>query len=223
MNEPQSPISYDEFGRRFFALAITEERVLAGVNTMAGKPIDVGPIGVGPGKLAKVTAKGHIGEATARPVPGESVSYRVILPVHIAFEVHLQLDTHRFTADLEVPIILTALAAAELRIYIDAAAPLPNQVKVHLKAEGLRASLMSRLVGVEGELQRFVAKYVKRELTKPEIMKARTIDVLDRVDSAWSPEPKDEPVMIADLGAALAAEFEARAELLDPNAGETPA
>lgn len=214
MVDLQSPISYDEFGRRFFALAITEERVLAGVNTMAGRPIDVGPIGVGPGKLAKVTAKGHIGEATARPIPGESVSYRVVLPVHIAFTVHLQLDTHRFIADLEVPIILTALAAAELRIYIDAAAPLPNQVKVHLKAEGLRASLMSKVVPIEGELQRFVAKYVKKELAKPEIMKARTIDVLARVDSAWSPEPSKEPTMIADLGPALEAEIEARGDLL---------
>lgn len=216
VHERQFP--YEEFGRRFFALAVTEERILAGVNTLAGQPIDVGPLGVGPGKLAKVTAKGHIGAATARPIAGEAIAYRVTLPVEVTFEVHLQLDRHRFHAELEVPLILTALAMEELKIFIDVAAPLPNQVRVKLRAEGLRASLLNKVVGVDTELQRFVAKYVKRELSKPEVLAARTIDVLAAVESAWTsvaPQPTpDASVIAADLSGALEAEIREHGDLI---------
>ena len=37
-------IGYHEWGARFFETAVTEERVLAGVNAMAGQRIDVDPI-----------------------------------------------------------------------------------------------------------------------------------------------------------------------------------
>jgi len=199
--------SYDEFGRRFFALVVNEERVLAGVNTLANQTIDVGPIGVGPGRIAKVTAQGRIGSATAVPIPGEAVAYRVTLPIDLDFTVHLQLDTQKFHATLEVPLILTALAIEDLRIFIDVAAPLPYQVRVKLRSDGLRASLLSKAVKLENELQRFVARYVTRELAKPEIMRARVIDVLGRVDRAWSPETAAEPAVIADLDAALEADI----------------
>lgn len=224
MGDPESQYSYDEFGRRFFALAVTEERILAGVNTLAGQPIDVGPLGVGPGRIAKVTARGHIGAATSRPIAGEAISYRVTLPIELTFDVHLQVDRHRFHADLEVPLILTALAIEELKIFIDIASPLPNQVKVKLRAEGLRASMLNRVVGVDTELQRFVAKYVKREVTKPAIMAARTIDVLQAVEGAWksvAPKPSaEQPTLIADLTGALEAEIaehgDRLSELADP-------
>ena len=52
-----------------------------------------------------------------------------------------------------------------------------------LRAEGLRASLLNKVVGVDTELQRFVAKYVKRELSKPAVLAARTIDVLAAVEA----------------------------------------
>lgn len=222
--EHERQFPYEEFGRRFFALAVTEERILAGVNTLAGQPIDVGPLGVGPGKLAKVTAKGQIGAATARPIAGDAIAYRVTLPVELTFEVHLQLDRHRFHAELEVPLILTALAMEELKIFIDVAAPLPNQVRVKLRAEGLRASLLNKVVGVDTELQRFVAKYVKRELSKPAVLAARTIDVLAAVESSWAsvaPQPDADPsVIAADLSGALEAELRERGDLITELTGE---
>ena len=49
-----SPISYEQWGVDFFHEAISEERVLGAVNTIAGQPIDFGPMGVGPGRIAKV-------------------------------------------------------------------------------------------------------------------------------------------------------------------------
>lgn len=219
MTDAISQISYAEFGQRFFARAVTEERILAGVNTLAGQPIDVGPMGVGPGRIAKVTAKGSIGQATAVPVAGDTISFRVTLPVTLVFDVHLQVDTHRFHADLEVPLLLSALAADELQIFIDIAPPLPNQVKIKLRAEGLRASMLNKLVGVEGELQRFVAKYVGREVQKPPIMKARTIDVGKAIEGAWrSVMPAGEPghsTITEDLGPALEQEITDNPHLLE--------
>ena len=38
--------------------------------------------------------------------------------------------------------------------------------------------------GVEGELKRFIAKYVKRELSKPYVQEATTIDVAGAIDRA---------------------------------------
>jgi len=211
-------ISYQQFGQRFFDLAVTEERVLAGVNTMAGRPIDVGPIGVGPGRIAKVTAKGSIGEARSTPVAGDEIGYRVTLPVSLEFDVHLQVDTHRFRAELEVPLTLVARAAEPLQIVVDVVPPLPNQVRIQMRAEGLRASMLNRVVGVEDELRRFVAKYVSREVQKESIVKARTIDVAAAIDGAYaSVKPRGDGAseVTADLDEAFAAELEERGELFE--------
>lgn len=179
-------ISYEGFGRRFFALVATEERVLSAVNLLAGQPIDVGPIGVGPAKLVKLTAKGAIGEAMATPTQGSEVGYRVVLPVSVRFDVDLQVETHSFRAELEVPIVLTARAVAPLAIYLDITPPRARDVEVQVTAEGLRASVLQRVAGVEGEVRRFVAEYVAREVSKPYVERARLIDVSSAIDKAWS-------------------------------------
>jgi len=203
-------ISYEEFGVQFFARAVTEARILGGVNTLAGQPINVGPMGVGPGRIAKVTAKGSIGEATATPIPGDTVSYRVVLPVSLTFDVNLQVDAHRFHADLEVPLTLVARAASPLKVVIDVVPPLPNQVTVKLRAEGIRASMLNRVVGVDTELQRFVAKYVKREVSKPAVAAARVVDVARAMEGAWTsvaPKGSSKSSVTEDLETALEQEI----------------
>jgi hypothetical protein len=177
-------VSYEQWGVAFFGGVVTEERILGAVNNLAGQPINVGPIGVGPGKIAQVRARGAIGRAQSSPVSGDIVSYRVVLPVELTFEVDLQLDRHRFHAQLEVPLVLAARAASPLKIVIDIVPPLPDEVTIKLKSAGLRASLLNRVVGIEGELQRFVATYVAREVQKPTIAKLRVIDVAAAIDGA---------------------------------------
>ena len=155
--EPDEPISYEQWGIDFFHEAISEERVLGAVNTIAGQPIDFGPDRRGPGKIAKVRAYGEIGAATATRERGDQISYRVLLPVSLTFEVDLQVETHRFEAELLVPLTLTAVAMSGVRIFIEAQPPRGDEVQVELKAKGLRASVLQRVVGIEGELRRFVA------------------------------------------------------------------
>jgi hypothetical protein len=182
---PFTFVSYSDFGEEFFRRAVTAERILGAVNVLAGQPIELGPIGVGPGRLVKVTAHGDIGEAQSEPVEGPDIAFRVVLPVALSFEVDLGLEVQRFKAMLTVPLVLTARAAEGLIVFLDILPPRRDQIGIDLRADGLRASVLNRVAGIEGEVQRFVAKYIDRELDKSYVQKARIIDVAGAIDSAW--------------------------------------
>jgi len=178
--------TYEEFGALFFRAAVTPERILGAVDAIAGKPIDFGPMGVGPGRIARVTAKGQIGQATATELPGVPISYRLVVPVELDFTVDLQVEKHRFHASVEVPLTVSAHATRDLRIIVDVTPPNPDELELDLAAEGMRATLLKRVAGIDGELRRFVAKYVARELEKPHIVATRNIDVGVSIDVAWA-------------------------------------
>jgi len=187
-------IDYRTWGVEFFHRAVTEERVVRGVNVLSGRVIDVGPMGVGPGRLVKVTAKGQIGTATGQRVGDEPVSFHVTLPVPIEFTIDLGVDKHRFNADIGVPLKIAARARGDLAIVLEITPPTAAQVQVQLQAQGLRAQMVQLAAGVEGELKRFIAKYVKRELSKPYLLEATTIDVAGAIDRASrSVGPKASP------------------------------
>ena len=203
-------VSYEQWGVDFFREAISEERVLGAVNTIAGQRIDFGPMGVGPGRIAKVMAYGEIGKAIATRVDGDQISYRVQLPVVLTFEVDLQIEKQLFEAELLVPLTLTAVAMSGVRIFIEAQPPHPDEVQVELEAKGLRASVLQRIADIEGEVRRFVARYVVKELDKPEARAARTIDVTRAIGEAWasiSPESRRRDGVAADLNEALEQEI----------------
>jgi hypothetical protein len=202
-------VSYQQWGADFFAEAVSGERILGAVNNIAGQPIDFGPIGVGPGKLAKVRAFGEIGAASAVRLDAPEITYRVELPVALTFELNLQVETHTFHAELLVPLTLTARAVEGVRVFIAVTPPHHSEVLVQVRAEGIRASIMQRVANIEGELRRFVARYVAREVSKPHIEAARVIDVAAAIDRAWahiSPEPASRAVT-DDLNEALEAEI----------------
>ncbi len=180
-------VSYRDFGDQFFSRVVTQERVVAAVDVLAGQPIAFGPKGVGPGRLVKVTAEGAIGGAASQPVfDPDHVAYRVELPVDLRFDLDLGLEVHSFEGSLLVPLVLTVRAVEGLRVYIHIAPPRPRDVGLTLRAEGLRASVLQRVAGVEGEVRRFVARYVATEVEKPAIRAARVFDVGEQVDRAWA-------------------------------------
>ena len=178
--------TYEEFGALFFRAAVTPERILGAVDGIAGQPIDFGPMGVGPGRIARVMAKGQIGEAAATELSGIPISYRLVVPVALDFTVDLQVEKHHFHADVEVPLTVTAHATQDLRIIVDVTPPNPDELELDLAAEGMRAGLLKRIANIDGELRRFVAKYVARELEKPHIVATREIDVGVSIDVAWA-------------------------------------
>ena len=178
--------TYEEFGALFFKAAVTRERIIGAVDGIAGKPIDFGPMGVGPGRIAQVTAMGQIGQATATELPGIPISYDLVVPVELDFTINLQVEKQHFHASVEVPLVVTAHATTDLRIVVDVTPPNPDELKLDLAADGLRAGLLGRIANVDGELRRFVAKYVARELEKPHIVATRNIDVGVSIDVAWA-------------------------------------
>jgi hypothetical protein len=220
-------VSYRDFGEQFFSRVVTEERVLSAVDVLAGQPISFGPMGVGPGRLVKVTVDGSIGAASSEPVfDPEHVRYRVVLPVDLRFDVDLGLETHTFEGSLRVPLDLTVRAVDGLRVYIDVTPPRARDVELTLRAQGLRASVLQRVAGVEGEVKRFVSKYVATEVEKPHIRKARVFDVGEQVDRAWasiapqSGESQTAAAITGDFVEALEEEIlTTSAELVDDGPG----
>ena len=209
-------IVYAEWGERFFRTAVSTERVLSGINVLAGQKIDVGPMGVGPGRVVKVTALGEIGTAVGERVSDDPVTFSVLLPASLEFAINLGVDTHRFTAVLSIPLTLTARACEDLAILIDVTPPQASDVGCELKAQGLRASITQYAANVEGELKRFVAKYVTREIEKPYVVKACTIDVSGAIDKAvgnLAPRYGQSDELTSDLAGALEAEILEHGEL----------
>jgi hypothetical protein len=186
--EPR-PISYAEFGERFFVEAVTEARIVNALRSIAGEPISFGPIGAGPGKIAKVSADGQVGLAAAEELPGELVTFRLAIPVDLRLRIDIGPDHSRYQADVEVGLRLTARAVHHLRVLIDVEPPTSKDVQLALKADGVRADLLGRVAGVDREIRRFIAKYVGREIEKPHIRDARDIDVAARINGAYRGAP----------------------------------
>ena len=170
-------LSYAEFGQRFFEVAVTKERVAQAVARLAGTPIEFGPLSVVPLGLVKVRAKGAVGQPSVEPRESEHVSFLLTIPVDLQILIEMGLDKYRFTAAVQVRLTLTARAAEPLKIVIDVQPPTKRTVDVQVQAEGLRASVLQIFAGVDGELKKSVAKYVRREIDKPEMQAARVIDV----------------------------------------------
>jgi hypothetical protein len=178
-------IPYAEFGERFFSHAVTEARIVGALAGLAGDRIQFGPIGAGPGRLAKVSAEGEVGVGSAAPLEGEHVSFRLSIPVALDLHIDLGVDQHTFHATLDVGLTLTARAAHPLRVVIDIDPPTSRDVTVKLESERVRSEVLRRVAGIDAEIRRFVAKYIARELDKPRIRAARDIDVAARIDGAW--------------------------------------
>ena len=73
-------MTYEEFGRKFFEIAVTEERVGGAIADIAGDAFEMGPMGQGPGKIAKVTAKVRILEPRVTRQVGEKITFAIRIP-----------------------------------------------------------------------------------------------------------------------------------------------
>jgi hypothetical protein len=178
-------VTYEEFGRRFFEAAVTEERVAAALTEIAGDEFVMGPMAQGPGGLAKVTARVRIQQPHARRTLGDTITFAIRIPLVIELTVDLWLDKQRFTVDGDIALRASARAAEPLMIVIDVAKPRPSDIAVHVTATSVRGEILRILAGVDGEIRRFVAAYVAEEIDSPASQEAKIIDVSGQVDSAW--------------------------------------
>jgi hypothetical protein len=178
-------VTYEEFGRRFFEEAVTEERVAAAFAEIAGGDIQMGPMAQGPAGLAKVTAKVNIQQPHVRRSLGDTITFAVRIPLLIELTVDLRLDKQRFVVDGDIALRATARAAEPLLIVIDVAKPRPSDIAVHVTSKSLRGEIVRLIGGIDTEIRRFVAAYVAEEIDSPGSQQAKIIDVANQVESSW--------------------------------------
>jgi hypothetical protein len=179
------PIGYDEFGMRFMNLVLHRDRVMQSINRVLGEDFQLGPIGAGPGrKVAKVTATGTFGTAYGEALT-DVVGYLVNLPVHVTFDLDLQVDMMRFEADVLLPLRLTMELVEPLTILWHLHPPHPDEVSIDVKSDNRRSAVLQKVTGLDGELRRFIVRFVDREIEKPHVRKAMRIDLVTLIDNAW--------------------------------------
>jgi hypothetical protein len=179
-------VTYEEFGRKFFEVAVTEERVGAAIGSIAGDAFEMGPMGQGPGKIAKVTAKVRIKEPRVARNIGDTITFAIRIPLEIDMVIDLRIDKPRFVVFGEIALRAVARAAEPLLLIIDVEKPRPSDISVYVTSKSLRGEVLRIVAGVDAEIKRFIAAHVAGEIDSPESQKAKIIDVAERLDAAWT-------------------------------------
>ena len=179
-------MTYEEFGRKFFEVAVTEDRVGGAIAAIAGDAFVVGPIGQGPGKIAKVTAKVRIMEPRITRQVGEMITFAIRIPLEIDMVVDLRIDRPKFMVFGEIALRATARAAEPLLLILDVEKPRSSDISIHVTSKSLRAEVVRILGGIDAEIKRFIAAHVAGEIDSPESEKAKVIDVGSQIAEVWT-------------------------------------
>ena len=179
-------VSYEEFGRRFYEIAVSEERVGDAIKAIAGDEFEMGPMGQGPGKIAKVTAKVRIQEPRVTRNIDELITFAIRIPLEIDMVIDLKIDKPKFMVFGEIALRATARAAEPLLLILDVEKPRPPDISIHVTSKSLRGEVVRIIGGVDAEIKRFIAAHVAGEIDSPASQKAKVIDVADSIDAAWS-------------------------------------
>jgi hypothetical protein len=179
-------MTYEQFGRRFFEVAVTEDRVGGAIAAIAGDAFEMGPIAQGPGKIAKVTAKVRVQDPRVTRKVGETITFAIRIPLEIDMVVDLRIDKPKFMVFGEIALRATARAAEPLLLILDVEKPRPSDISIHVTSQSLRAEVVRIIGGIDAEIRRFIAAHVSDEIDSPASRKAKVIDVADRLDAAWT-------------------------------------
>jgi hypothetical protein len=178
-------VSYEEFGRKFFEIAVTEGRVAGAIGEIAGDEFEMGPIAQGPGKIAKVTAKVRIQDPRVRRQLGDQITFAIRIPLEIDMVVDLRIDKPKFVVFGEIALHATARAAEPLLLILDVEKPRSSDIAIHVTSKSLRGELVRIIGGVDAEIRRFIAAHVSDEIDSPASQKAKVIDVAEELDATW--------------------------------------
>lgn len=178
-------LTYEEFGRRFFEVAVAPERVAAAFAEIAGNEFAMEPIAQGPGGIAKVSANVKIHDPRVTRRLGDSITFVIHIPLSIDLLLDLRLDKQRFQVSGDIALRATARAAEPLVLIVDVAKPRPSDITVNVSSKSFRGEILRILAGVDGEIRRFIAQYVADEIDAPESQAAQVIDVAEKLTEAW--------------------------------------
>ncbi|WP_310964947.1 hypothetical protein [Nocardioides terrisoli] len=176
----------EAFGEEFLRRVLHLERVLESIDRILGTEFALGPIGAGPGrKVAQITATGSFLPCTGEPLDGPEVGYRVLVPVEVDFDLDLRVDSHRFHAEVVVPLRVVMRTVEPLTILWDIDPPTAEDLEITIRGETRRSTVLQKVSGMDSELRRFLLRFVQRELEKPHVRRAQRIDVASVIDGAW--------------------------------------
>ena len=184
--QPHDYISYEEFGRKFFEIAVTEERVGGAFATIAGDEFEMAPMAQGPGKIARVSAKVRIQQPQVTRNMGDPITFSIHIPLDIDLLVDLRLDKQRFTVSGDIALRAIARAADPLLLIIDVIKPRSSDISVRVSSTSIRGEVLRIVAGVDGEIRRFIAQYVAETIDGPASQQAQVIHVDEMIDSAWT-------------------------------------
>ncbi|OMC13234.1 hypothetical protein A5735_12845 [Mycolicibacter heraklionensis] len=179
-------LTYEEFGRKFFEVAVTEERVAAAFAVIAGDEFEMPTMRQGPGGIAKVTAKVRVQQPRVTRDVGDLLTFEIHIPLEIDLLIDLRLDKQRFTVAGDIALHATARAAEPLLLIIDVPKPRSSDITVEVSSTSIRGELLRIFAGVDGEIRRFIASYVAAEIDSPQSQQAQVIDVAEQLDTAWT-------------------------------------
>jgi hypothetical protein len=179
-------MSYEEFGRAFFEVAVSEDRVADAIGSIAGEAFEIGPIAQGPGKLVKATARVQVKHPIVAREVGERIEFAIRIPLEIDMTLDLRIDRPRFMVFGEIKLRATAVAAKPLLLILDVTPPKSSDIAIHVTSSSIRAELVRIVGNVDGEIRRFVARHVADEISSPAAKKAQVIDVGTLIASAWT-------------------------------------
>ncbi|GFG65020.1 hypothetical protein MKUB_25100 [Mycobacterium kubicae] len=178
-------LTYEEFGRKFFEVAVTADRVAAAFTEITGNEFEMEPIAQGPGGIAKVSAKVKIQEPRVTRKLGDLITFVIHIPLSIDLLLDLRLDKQRFSVTGDIALRATARAAEPLLLIVDVSKPRPSDITVNVSSKSFRGEILRILAGVDGEIRRFIAQYVNEEIDAPQSQAAQIIDVAEQLASAW--------------------------------------
>ncbi|MFG1934739.1 hypothetical protein ACGFK1_29490 [Mycobacterium sp. NPDC048908] len=179
-------MTYEQFGRKFFETAVSEDRVCGAIAAIAGDAFEMGPMGQGPGKIAKVTAKVRIMDPRVKRTVAELITFDIRIPLEIDMVVDLRIDRPKFMVFGEITLRATARAAEPLLLILDVEKPRSSDISIHVTSKSLRAELVRILGNIDAEIKRFIAAHVSGEIDSPESQQAKVIDVATSIDAAWT-------------------------------------
>lgn len=183
---PADCCDYATFGAQFFDVLVTGDRVAGAIAALASEDFAIGPVPLGPGKLARLTVTGRIGRPTARRRGREPLRFKLTVPADIDLLIEVTGQDNRFHGTVRVTLDVAVRAALPLAVVFDVTPPTTEDVKVTLAADGLRANFLRTVAGMDEEVQRYVTRFLVRELDSPRVRDACRLDLEELVDAAWA-------------------------------------
>lgn len=189
-------ISDAEFGRQFVTRAVSVERVTNGVGSLAGQPLRIGPLKVGPGGIATVRATGAVDTPTVVPdeasVDAAERGFAIALPLQLDLVVDLARE-HRFHVDVTAHLRAVPRPAEQLRIVIDIPPLTAEDITLNLQAADNLAAMLGRAGKIDEQIAAQVRRTINEQIRSSPYRVVDVAAIIEGDSSTTRPRPRPRP------------------------------